>query len=217
MTALVQHGEAVPEPRQNPTIGQRVVRVFPAWVMPNHLTFLRMACSLAILVLELLNGSLGLIILLGLVAGFSDLLDGALARSRGLVTSLGAFLDPLSDKLFALVLIVVVWRRGLVEPWLLVLMILLTEVHTFLVPVLSLLRRKRQGRALWPPPKVVPNRWGKLKTGWFASALGLAVIGAWLGWGWLIGFAWLNIWVALAMGLWAEFIYLRDYAHGAYA
>ena len=200
----------------NMTFGQRVVSVFPKWVTPNHLTFLRMACSLVILWLELENSGLGIIILLGLIAGFSDLLDGALARARGLVTNLGAFLDPLSDKLFAVVLVVIVWRRGLAEPWLL-LLILFTEVHTILIPVLSLLRRRRQGRAIWPPPKVEPNRLGKLKTGWFASALGLAVIGAWLGADWIVGFAWLNIWVALALGIGGEVVYLRDYTRGAYA
>jgi phosphatidylglycerophosphate synthase len=198
------------------TFGQRVVSVFPGWVTPNHLTFLRMACSLVILALEFNNSGLGIIIILGLIAGFSDLLDGALARARGLVTNLGAFLDPLSDKLFAIVLIVIVWRRELAEPWLL-LLILVTEVHTVVIPVLSLLRRRGQGRALWPPPKVEPNRLGKLKTGWFASSLGLSILGAWLGWDWLIGFAWLNIWVALGLGLGGEVVYLRDYARGAYA
>lgn len=198
------------------TFGQRVVSIFPQWVTPNHLTYLRMVCSLIILALEFNNSGLGIIILLGLIAGFSDLLDGALARARGLVTNLGALLDPLSDKLFALTLIVIVWRRDLAEPWLL-LLILVTEVHTVLIPVLSLLRRRSQGKDLWPPPKVEPNRLGKLKTGWFASALGLSVIGAWLGLDWLIGFAWLNIWVALGLGLGGEVIYLRDFFRGLYA
>ncbi len=198
------------------TFGQRVVSVFPQWVTPNHLTFLRMACTLVILAFEFNNSGLGIIIILGLVAGFSDLLDGALARARGLVTNLGAFLDPLSDKLFAIVLIVVVWRRDLVEPWLL-LLILLTEVHTVLIPVLSLLRRRRQGLDLWPPPKVEPNQLGKLKTFWFASSLGFTILGAWLGWNWLVGFAWFIIWVSLALGVGGEVVYLRDYARGAYA
>lgn len=198
------------------TFGQRVVSIFPQWVTPNQLTYLRMACSLLILALEFNNSGLGIIILLGLIAGFSDLLDGALARARGLVTNLGALLDPVSDKLFALTLIVIVWRRDLAEPWLL-LLILVTEVHTVLIPVLSLLRRRSQSKDLWPPPKVEPNRLGKLKTGWFASALGLSVIGAWLGLDWLIGFAWLNIWVALGLGLGGEVIYLRDFFRGAYA
>jgi phosphatidylglycerophosphate synthase len=198
------------------TFGQRVVSVFPDWVTPNHLTYLRMACSLAMLVLELYHSGLGVIIILGLIAGFSDLLDGALARARGLVTELGAFLDPLSDKLFAIVLMVIVWRRDLAEPWLL-LLILVTEVHTVLIPLMSLLRRRRQGRDLWPPPKVEPNQLGKLKTFLFAFSLGFSIIGAWLGWNWLISFCWFNIWVALALGIGGEVIYLRDYARGAYA
>ncbi len=205
-----------PRAERRASFGQRLVGLFPQWVTPNQLTFLRMACSLGILALEFRQSGLGWMIILGLAAGFSDLLDGALARSRGLVTRLGAFLDPLGDKLFALVLVIVLWRRGLVEHWLL-LLILVTEVHTVLVPALAMLRRRRQGRPLWPPPKVEPNRWGKLKTGWLASALGLVVVGAWAGWGGLIGFAWVNIWVALALGVVAEVLYFRDFARGAYA
>ena len=44
---------------------------------------------------------LGWAIILGLFASFSDLLDGAVARRRGQVTKLGAFLDPLGDKVLA--------------------------------------------------------------------------------------------------------------------
>ncbi len=192
-----------------------MVALFPGWVKPNHLTFLRLGLSLFMLVLELGGGGLGLIILCGLAAGFSDLLDGALARRRGLTTALGAFLDPVGDKLFALVMAVILWHRRLVEPWLL-LSLLVTEVHTVLVPLLVMARRLHRHRALWPPPRVVPNRWGKLKTGWLAASLGLTAIAHWLGQGWLGGLAVANIYLGLGLGLVAEARYLADWYRGVY-
>jgi len=193
-----------------------VDRLFPGWLTPNHLTFARMALSLAIVGLELAQAGLGWMILLGLAAGFSDLFDGALARQRGETSALGAFLDPAGDKLFALVLAFLVWRHGWVSLQLL-LAFLLTELHVLLIPALSLIRRKMKGQALWPPPKVEPNRLGKLKTGWLASAMGLMVIGGWLAMPGVIVFAWWNLWVALGLGLAAELRYLADFGRGAFA
>ncbi len=193
----------------------RVVAMVPAWVSPNQITLLRMVFSILMLVLELRGFGLGLIILLGLAAGFSDLLDGAVARRRGQESALGAFLDPLSDKLFALVLVVLVWRHDLV-PWWLLLCILITEVHTVAIPALAFQDRRRKGAPLWPAPRVVPNRWGKLKTGWLASALGLAVICHWAGFPAGVMFANANVVFGLVLGLMAEHRYFQDWRRGAY-
>ncbi|MGD8561569.1 MAG: CDP-alcohol phosphatidyltransferase family protein [Desulfarculaceae bacterium] len=191
------------------------VRWVPRWVTPNHLTIMRMGLSLVILWMSLTGTTLGWIILLGLVAGFSDLLDGGLARQRGLVTKLGAFLDPVGDKLFALVLAILVWYRGWV-PYQLLLALIITEIHVVMIPVFVVIQRWKRQEHLWPPPKVQPNRWGKVKTGWVASALGLVVIGAWIGWPPLVYFAVANIGFALALGIVAEVMYWSAWWRGAY-
>ena len=187
----------------------------PPWVRPNHLSIMRLVLSLCMLWVEFAGWGLGLIIILGLAAGFSDLLDGALARRRNQVTKLGAFLDPLGDKVFAVVLAVVVVREGLVSlP--LVLMFLLTELHTVLVPVLVVMKRKSRGEKLWPAPGVKPNRCGKLKTGVLASALGLVVIATWLGLPPVVWLAKAALWVALALGLVAEYQYFASFRRGEF-
>lgn len=192
-----------------------LIGLFPDWTTPNQLSFLRLGLAAAMAALEFAGGGLGLIILLGLAAGFSDLFDGALARRRGLESDLGAFLDPLGDKVFALVLAVIVWRRDLL-PHPLILAVLITEVHTVLVPLLVLLQRLRNRKPLWPPTKVKPNRFGKLKTGGLAMGMGFTVIAAWLEAPWLATFSLWGFWAGLALGLAAEIKYLTDWARGAY-
>jgi len=191
------------------------LRLIPAGVKPNHLTILRMILTVVIFFLEFTGMSLGWIIILGLMAGFSDLLDGFLARHRGQITRLGALLDPVADKFFALALALLIWRREL-APHYLLLCFLLTEIHAVLVPAGVMISRARAGRSLLPLPQVWPNRWGKRKTGWLASGLGVLVIAAWAGLGWLSVVGLFGLWVALGLGLVAEIRYLADWRAGVY-
>jgi CDP-diacylglycerol---glycerol-3-phosphate 3-phosphatidyltransferase len=56
-------------------------------------------------------------------AGFSDFLDGWLARRTGKITLLGKFLDPLADKLTTLSVMVTLVGMDLIPAWLLILML----------------------------------------------------------------------------------------------
>ena len=195
--------------------GAALDRLIPAWVTPNHLTVLRMLGALVMLGLGVSSAPLGWLVAVGLVTGFSDNFDGWLARRRGLTTELGALLDPMADKLLAAVLFVVLWWRGLVEVWLL-LLAASTELHAVALPILIGLRRRREGRPIWPPPKVSPNRWGKVKTAWVASAMGFVIMGAAFGWPWLKDFGTWNIGVGAALGFIAMARYFMDWRAGAY-
>ena len=69
--------------------------------LPNKLTVLRICMVPLIIVVLLLPVSVwtniaGAVIFL--VASLTDMLDGKIARKRGLVTNFGKFLDPLADK-----------------------------------------------------------------------------------------------------------------------
>jgi cardiolipin synthase len=55
-----------------------------------------------------------------LVAGISDAVDGFLAKRLGMVTELGAYLDPLADKLMVVSLFVALGIAGKLPSWLVI-------------------------------------------------------------------------------------------------
>jgi len=57
------------------------------------------------------------------VAAITDLLDGYLARKRGLVSVLGKFLDPLADKLIVMASLVWMVPMGRIAGWVVVLLL----------------------------------------------------------------------------------------------
>jgi len=65
---------------------------------PNQLTLLRMM-FLPFIVIRLLDGHYSWALVLFVLAGFSDGLDGLLARTLKQQTVLGQYLDPIADKL----------------------------------------------------------------------------------------------------------------------
>lgn len=86
-----------------------LVALFPASIIPNHITMFRMALTpfvLWFLILE--NYYLG--IPLFLFAASTDALDGSMARIRKQVTSWGTFYDPIADKLLigSVILLIVI-------------------------------------------------------------------------------------------------------------
>jgi cardiolipin synthase len=65
---------------------------------PNQLTLLRMI-FVPFIVIELVEGRFFRALILFVIAGFSDGLDGLLARKLHQQTLLGQYLDPIADKL----------------------------------------------------------------------------------------------------------------------
>jgi cardiolipin synthase len=73
----------------------RFSQIFTA---PNQLTLLRMV-FVPFIVIELVEGRFFWALILFVIAGFSDGLDGLLARKLHQQTVLGQYLDPIADKL----------------------------------------------------------------------------------------------------------------------
>jgi CDP-diacylglycerol--glycerol-3-phosphate 3-phosphatidyltransferase len=98
------------------------------------------------------------------VGALSDLVDGYLARRHEMTTSVGAWLDPLSDKLFVIVPAAVLSING-EFPWWATAVIVLREI------AVSLLRWRLDLRGVSMPA----SRAGKAKTFSQVSAVGLTI------------------------------------------
>ena len=66
--------------------------------LPNQLSLFRMVL-IPFLVVAILYGRPGWALTIFILAGATDVLDGLIARTTGQKTALGAFLDPMADKL----------------------------------------------------------------------------------------------------------------------
>lgn len=121
------------------------------WTLPNLLTFLRLV-ALPFLVMTILDGRPGLALVIFLVAAITDIVDGYLARHFGMGSPLGAYLDPIADKLFLISSFVVFALRATpslvhVPVWLLV----LTIFRDVLILVISLVMYLALGIREFPP------------------------------------------------------------------
>jgi len=96
----------------------------PILTVPNQLTILRMTLA-PFLVVLVLQREFSWALVLFVVAGITDLLDGVIARRGHQKTTLGTVMDPIADKiLLSASFIVLTWSSGLttrIPAWLTVL------------------------------------------------------------------------------------------------
>jgi len=89
--------------------------------LPNMLTGLRLALAPVLALVLAVGGqsSLGRVVGLGVFAAacVTDVADGHLARSRGLVTAFGALMDPIADKAILATALVALSALGTVPWW----------------------------------------------------------------------------------------------------
>lgn len=127
--------------------------------LANQLTILRIVLIPAF-VLLVVYGYLGAALLVFMTAGLTDALDGLIARRAGQRTSLGAWLDPMADKLLLVTTFVVLTLPGLaltnhLPLWLTVLVISRDVVIVGVVAIVNLAVGPRTFR---------PSIWGKATT-----------------------------------------------------
>lgn len=93
--------------------------------LPNQLTLSRILLVPAIVALLMFEGKWTCFVAGALfaIAGFTDLVDGYLARRENQITSLGKFLDPLADKVLVCSVLVMLVELGWVPGWVAVVII----------------------------------------------------------------------------------------------
>ncbi|MBA15796.1 MAG: CDP-diacylglycerol--glycerol-3-phosphate 3-phosphatidyltransferase [Sphingomonas sp.] len=173
--------------------------------LPNLLTLSRIfTVPLLIFFLWWPEWRLGYAIAFGVYAliAVTDFLDGYLARAQGLVSRLGAFLDPIADKIMVASVIVLLTAKGVIHDWHVIagLIILMREIM-----VSGLREFLAQLQVSMPVSKLA-----KWKTTLQLVALGaLILVPALSAYGWLDMVGIVSLWGAAVLTMITGWDYLR--------
>jgi cardiolipin synthase (CMP-forming) len=107
------------------------------WTVPNGLSVLRLFGVPLFLWLALGPKADGWAVVVLMVAGFTDYLDGRIARRFNLTSRLGELLDPAADRLYILATLVALTVRGILPVWLAAILIGRDLLLAPTIPVLS--------------------------------------------------------------------------------
>jgi cardiolipin synthase (CMP-forming) len=153
--------EPTPVRRRSPVAQRAAKEVRDAlrpFTIPNGITLVRIAL-VPFFILAVVEGNFPLALGLFLVAGLSDGLDGWLARSLGMRSLLGSYLDPIADKaLLVAAFVALTWPQpGMVRIplWLTVLVL----SRDFLIVLTALVLYLGADMRAFPP-----SLWGKSTT-----------------------------------------------------
>lgn len=94
-----------------------------------------------------------IILIIFLVASFTDYLDGHIARKRNLVTNFGKFLDPIADKLLVLAALVMLVESSIIPGWIPIVI----AAREFMVSAIRMLAAS-EGKV------IAASKLGKIKT-----------------------------------------------------
>jgi cardiolipin synthase (CMP-forming) len=153
------------------------------WTLPNLLSFLRLAGAPVVLWLIVGPKADGLAVLVLALGGFTDWLDGYLARAWHQTSRIGQMLDPIADRLYILAVLLGLALREIVPWWLVVIVVGRDVFVVVLVPVL-----KTRGYSSLPVHFL-----GKAATFSLLYAFPLVLLGSgedgWLQLAWVLGWA----------------------------
>lgn len=172
------------------------------WTVPNGLSMLRLlGVPLFLWLILYLKADVAALIVL-MIAGFTDWLDGFLARWWHQTSRLGQMLDPVADRLYILATLLGLAFRGIVPWWLVAVLVARDVLLACLVPAL-----KTRGYTSLPVHFL-----GKAATFCLLYAFPLVLLGSDDGLGYdaarIIGWAF-AVW-GTALYWWAGLLYVRQ-------
>ena len=177
--------------------------------LPNKLTVSRLALTVVFIIAVLwrfpLNDTIALFLFS--IAGFTDYLDGKIARSRNLITNFGILMDPLADKILTCSAFIALVERHDVQAW----MVIIIVARELAITGLRLLAASKQ-------LVLAAERYGKHKTISQMVAIHAVLIleacGEWGRWTevvirpWLPWFAEVSLWVTVVLTFSSGVLYL---------
>ena len=137
-------------------------------VIPNLITGLRFILVIPISV-SIYQGNYFMALVLFIVAGLSDGLDGYLARRFNWTSEFGQFADPLADKCLILATLLALAFSERLPLWF---------VYTMLTRDGLILIGSMLYLLLFDSNQALPNRWGKHYTGWTIALFIIVLIGS---------------------------------------
>ena len=135
--------------------------------LPNLFTLARLVLA-PFIASDIVNGHYSRAIILLFAAGFTDVIDGLLARSLKAATPIGAYFDPIADKILLSVIYISLGAAGAM-PWWMVAVVFGRDVLILAMACYGLLFTRLR--------KFPPSVWGKIST-FFQIAAALVVMGA---------------------------------------
>ena len=108
--------------------------------IPNILSMIRILLVPVFLLVLFVKDDVTLAVIVFLVAGATDVVDGYLARRNNWITKLGKVLDPVADKLMQFTVLISFWIQGIL-PWWVVLPFFLKDGISLVLGVVVIKRR----------------------------------------------------------------------------
>lgn len=172
--------------------------------LPNAITLLRIVLAPVLVAVYYLPFSWShlLAAIIFIIAGLSDWLDGYLARSFGLTSRFGAFLDPVADKIIvAIVLVMLVGQAG---SSLLLIPAMIIIVREIIVSGLREWMAEVGSRA-----SVAVSYIGKCKTAFQMVAIAVLIVCSRANSGWLFLVGGALLYLSALLTLWSMVLYLK--------
>jgi len=153
--------------------------------LPNQLTIARMIAVPFFVVLYMMGYNLAAFLLF-VIASFTDMLDGKIARKYNLITNFGKIMDPLADKILVYSAFVCMVEFGVVQGWMLIIIL----AREFVVSGMRTVAAS-EGTV------IAADMAGKIKTVLQMIAVPLLILGTW---------PWLVVETIAQIFLWASLI-----------